>query len=338
MDVYIKDKRSFALKTKLNCYAHNAVQSIFDSNSSFSVISDDSDISEGDFLISLDLNFICIIDLVKTTIGSKEVELTCSQVVNLFSRKLLTEGEIQISTSVEGFIKAQIEKHFSTLTDNYFRLPFIIATNTTDTPSTMIINYDADLWSLKSFITKAQRLNDIQLDYSLDGNNLAIGISKATNTAVQLDFTDPRLTLEVETLSQKYIAKIEIYCTENSLTTYYYKLSDGTYTTDSTNTKRIIGEWETIVVDTIDAVADKVADTFATNTYSHLIEFSVEKDSYYNDELTFYRNADIKLKNGTVVTSYITEIARNSEDNLIHYKSGELRTKLTDKLLKGGIL
>ncbi|MEL7610344.1 MAG: hypothetical protein AAGU74_12705, partial [Bacillota bacterium] len=71
----------------------------------------------------------------------------------------------------------------------------------------------------------------------------------------------------------------------------------------------------------------KVADEFAKNSYSHLIEFDGLK------ELNFYDRLQVRIR-GRVLNSYVSAVRRTSKSRMTTYKSGELRLTLMDKLNK----
>lgn len=342
-DVYIKDKRTFVTKKKLTCYSYEAVWSIYDNLSNFSVIKTVG-IEEGDFLIAAAIDYIGIIDEVSPDTEQDTVDIKCKQIVNLFSRDLFAEDDSGIATSVEGFIENQIRKHYTELSDSHFRLEFLDIVKKTDTSSTMKIDVEERIWSLKSFLAKARRLQNIQLSWQVRKNRLIVIIEKIDRPALKLDFSDPALLLTSETQSADIISRIDVLCTETDdegkETTEiksYYKLADGSMTNEEGHIDRIEGRYESIVANKEEA-EDKVSDTFAKNTYSHLIAFDTAWGSVYGQRLTFYADVAIALPSGQVMESYISQVEMTSESDQIHFKSGELRTKLTDKLrMKEGV-
>lgn len=342
-DIYIKDKKTFVTKKKLTCYSYEAVWSIYDNLSHFSAIKT-AGIEEGDFLIAAAIDYIGIIDEVSPDAEQETVNIKCKQIVNLFARDLFAEDDSGIVASVEGFIENQIRKHYTELSDSHFRLEFLDILKKTDTPSTMKIDVQERVWSLKSFLAKARRLQNIQLSWQVHRNRLVVTIEKIDRPAVKLDFSDPALLLTSETQSADIISRIDVLCTETddegketTEVKSYYKLADGSMTNEEGHIDRIDGRYESIVANKEEA-EDKVSDTFAKNTYSHLIEFDTAWGSVYGQRLAFYADVAIALPSGQVMESYISQVEMTNESDQIHFKSGELRTKLTDKLkMKEGV-
>jgi len=82
---------------------------------------------------------------------------------------------------------------------------------------------------------------------------------------------------------------------------------------------RVKGEWQTLIVDKAEDVADKVADVFAKNTYSHNIVFQAMKGKF-----ELYEPLKIKLNN-KIFSSYVATIEEQKNSDEVTVTCGELQ-------------
>lgn len=119
----------------------------------------------------------------------------------------------------------------------------------------------------------------------------------------------------------------------------YYKHPDGTYdTTDANRIVPVIYGMTSVAVGADDTFADAAQDAadkqFDTDTYSNLIEITVQNE----DEIVLPQNLTIGqtvnvISNGTSYSSILTGVERSNKTKLIF---GTIRLDLT-KIIKGGL-
>jgi hypothetical protein len=278
--------------------------------------------NEGDFFI-----FDGSIYLIKNVEPNEGItNLTCIDVDNLFTREI----PYVAGTYIETFIKAAIDDNFKNVADSTYAMSYL---NVTASTSTAFIAPDVEngYFNLKSYIAKARRLANVFVTYAISGNTLNITIAAESIVTRKIDFGDTAYILDSESYSVESIAKITAVETTDGVidrTTDFYLMADGTVTTTPGTATRATGEWQVIYATykaDISEVTLKVQDEFAKNSYSHLIEFSTTK------EFDFYDKAQLRL-NGAVLNSYISQVRKTSDSDLIFYKSGELRVRLTELL------
>lgn len=319
---YIKSKTDFTNSKILQVTDYDCVSgSIYDTNSTFT-IAEEYAANEGDFFV-----FDGSIYIIKNVEPDHGItNLTCIDIVNLFTREI----PYIVGTYIESFVKDAIDDNFKNVSDTDYAMSYL---NVTASTSTAFIAPDVEngYFNLKSYIAKARRLANVFVDYSISGNVLNVTITAKPVVTRKIDLGDTAYILESEARSATSIAKITAVETLDDVierTTDFYLMADGSITTTPGSDPRATGEWK-VIYSTYNAdiavVTLKVQDEFAKNSYSHLIEFSSTK------EFDFYDKTQLRL-NGAVLNSYISQVRKTSNSDLIFYKSGELRTRLTDLL------
>ena len=174
-----------------------------------------------------------------------------------------------------------------------------------------------------------RRLAGVTVSFSVSGQYLYVLIEQREAVNRKIDFKDDAHKILTESYSASSVAKItavELSGETVTLVRDFYLMADGTITETPGEDTRATGDWAVITTTTTgDDTAVKVADEFAKNSYSHLIEF--ESSKVYG----FYDRLQVRIR-GRVLTSYISAVRKTSTSTRTFYKSGELRRTLTDKL------
>lgn len=322
MRVYIKDKRTFA--TQYGGAALDwdiTLQSIYDEVSQIRMRGSDAAIRAGDYVFAGD--YCGVIRDVET--NHDVLTLSCRDMATVFERSLLPP-EITPTTSIEGWIKGQIDTHYTNQSDDAYKLPYLRVIAETNTPGTTAPDVDNGVWTIKSYLSKIRRLHNIHATFEAVNNNLVVRIARRDRREHKIFLDSSQFDLIEETYSSDTIAKITTVATDTNARKDWYLLTDGTITDAYTPDNRVDGKWEILTVRAAADIEQAARDKFAANSRSHLIEFTTAK------EYGFYDNLLIRTKSGLIVTSYISAIrAERGREKLI-YKSGELRTTLTGKI------
>lgn len=308
MDCYIKRKSDFRTTHRLTVLDYDyVIDSIYDENSTFTVLSEITGI-EGGFLF-FD-GWLGVVDRCAPEKG--QTLITCKNIISAFSRSLLpAEG-----AHIETFIKGKLESEYKNLDDTMYDMPYLSVTTTSET-GFIVADYEDGLWNLKSYIAKVRRLKGVFCVFGVQGNTLTVEIGKVDSPVRKVDFSDRTHRIESESYSKTSVAKVTAVTDVG--TTHYYMHSDGQY--DTTDADRVDGDW---VVLPTDREAEDVAEVFAKSAYSHLITF-------YSDRVFgFYDSLQVRIGK-RVLASYISGIRKSMKNGTL-YKSGELRVTLTEKL------
>lgn len=309
-------------------------ESIYVERSSIYVM-EGAGISEGDYLIITDLDYTGIIAQIAPQQNSSVVELRTEPMRQLFYRNLIlpdVSALALINTAgqgVEGFIANRIEAEFKNNPDTQYAMPWLSVAAESATVSSMTVDNENNIYTLTSFMAKAQRLHNIKVRF--EPHNLTLGVRVYRDSADYrlIDLSRPDIKTEEETYSYDTVARVDVYCQETAATTAYYLLADGTVTTTPGSTQRATGQYEAMAVDTADKVDEAARDVFAKNSYSHLIEFSRLGGLV---GLGLYDRVSLRTKTGRILTSYVSGINVSSKTRAVVYKTGELRTSLRSRI------
>lgn len=271
--------------------------------------------SEGDFLI-LD-GQIWVIGEISYDKGQAQVKV--EDILSLFERSLFYTAP-GAGVKVEDWIKGQIEQHYKNCTDRVYALPYLDITADGETSWYSPDIDDSGLYVLRDYIETVHRLYGVQIDAFVTGDRLCLDVERRTRNEYRVVFTDGTAQLISEAYSRKSVAKIT---TVQGATVMDWYLSSAGVISNTPPESRVAGEWKMLVLKDRDVAADKVAAQFAKNSCSHKVEFMSTR------AFALYDNVQLRLGE-SVVSSYISFIGTASGDNRFRYKTGELKTKLTE--------
>ena len=235
------------------------------------------------------------------------------------------------------FIKAALETDYLNCTDAAYAVPYLQISNADTTPLATPELDDTKLYRLSDIISTARRAG-VQIDFSIDGEKLAIDISAAAGTTHNVFFNDGRAQLETETYSADNVAKVTVLQAQEKAedadkdapteyTAYtYYLAADGSVSA-SVPSARAEGRWEYITCKDDETPEDKAKELFAKNVDSYKIEF------YSTRRYQLYDTVRLRLHGGAFTTQ-ITGITYNSGDDRYLYRCGELATTIQQKVKK----
>lgn len=235
------------------------------------------------------------------------------------------------------FIKAALEADYLNCTDADYAVPYLQISNTDTTPLVAPELDDTKLYKLSDIISTARRAG-VRIDFSIDGERLAIDISTAEGATHNVFFNDGRAQLETETYSADNAAKVTVLqaqekaegADKDTPTEYisytYYLAADGSVSA-SVPSARAEGRWEYITCKADETPEDKAKELFAKNVNSYKIEF------YSTRRYQLYDTIRLRLHGGAFTTQ-ITGITYNSGDDRYLYRCGELATTIQQKVKK----
>lgn len=235
------------------------------------------------------------------------------------------------------FIKAALETDYLNCADAAYAVPYLQISNTDTTPLTTPELDDTKLYKLSDIIPSARRAG-VKIDFSIDGEKLAIDISTAAGATHNVFFSDGRAQLETETYSTDNVAKVTVMqaqekaegADKDAPTEYisytYYLAADGSVSA-SVPSARAEGRWEYITCKADETPEDKAKELFAKNVNSYKIEF------YSSRLYQLYDTVRLRLHGGAFITQ-ITGITYNSGDDRYLYRCGELATTIQQKVKK----
>jgi len=299
-------------------------------------------IREGDILIA-DNGFKGLIKKKKPNASKKTVELTCTEILNLFDINLgwqnswfVLNMEYSLTAYGEGGILNEIKTAADIVTQRIPYLKYKVYAHNCPLVD-LGDNYDRGIFNLKDYLDQYRKERKVDFNFSVDRPSddiLRMNIDYRQETPRKIDFSKDQCILLSEDYANETISTYTCwrYDTEAEpwlVKTIWYIKTDGTITTTEPDLEdRIIGINKDLHVDTIDADEQQaiVEAEIAKVKYAHKIEFSEAR------RLKLYDPCEIRLR-GRVFDSYITSV-RSKDDNSSSfiYTSGELRTSLTEKI------
>lgn len=316
MIVYIKDKKDFRTKVLCTAVDYEIHESIYDTVSTITIPTPKEIPTEGDFVMFDGMPFVGLIT--EVSIDGGQTDLSVEQAVKLFNREMFYTTSSY--TYLENHLKDLIDTNYTNCTDEIYEVPFLNVNALTQTNRNCKPDLDDGVFTIKSYISKLRRLQDIVCDWSFDRTTLTMDIYKKTFATHNIDLSNPRYKITEQTLSNLTIGKLTVFCEDNG--NYYtrYLKTDGTITPTYSTTDRVDGEWQTLTIREYADLDDEVADTFAQNYYSHKVTFQTDKDFGLYDRL------NLRI-DGKIFNSYVSGLIYRKGSNIHTVECGELQTQ-----------
>lgn len=314
MYIFIKDRKTFKTKTHQLALDFEITRSVYNVYSSFVVSTPETMPKNGDILYADD-GFWGVIENI--AVDEKKTTLEVSQIITLFSRKLLYAAESW--SSLEQHLADLISANFVNCPDAFYALPYLQVTALSQTASAMKPDVENETYTIQSYASKARRLKNIFFDWGLTRTALVLDIVKKAPSVKNIDFSNPNYTLTEQDFSIKTVAKITAKAVDTGTVSDWYLDANGNITTNPP-TNRIDGEWETIIVQYAEDVSDAVADEFSKNVYSHNIKFLAPKRKGF----ALYDDLNIVL-NGAKFKSYVSGVTERKGSDFVEVSCGELQ-------------
>lgn len=334
MRCYVKDRYTFITSGVYEVSEYDIfLNSIFDDKSKISIMTDNN-ISEGG-IAYCDNGWLGVIEKVAPEKRKKKTTLTCGDILNLFNDDF--SGLIEYAPCQEltprGFI---YNGYYNPSLDTYPHYSYLeFPWPTTATPG--VSQYS--LYAKKGLINGRELIYGFLRTFNIftvcsylrktTGDFLKVEVTHQDSTTRKIDFSDNGYSLIKETYSADSIGMVNCCVWDESTQTLtetaWYLKSDGTVTKIMPDPIEVYGARKTLYVGAKDDQEQKALDEISKVKYSHRIEFSSQR------QMNFYDLLELRI-NGRVLNSYISSVRIKSDSNRFFYTSGEMRTKLTDKI------
>lgn len=316
MIVFIKDKTSYLTKVMVNAVDYAIHESIYDTVSTVTIPTPEVLPQEGDFLMFDGMPFVGIVTEVDINRGKTEISV--EQGVKLFSRDIFYLSGTY--TYLEDYLKTLIDGNYTNCIDDLYELPFLVVNANTHTSATCKPDLKENVYNIKSYISKLRRLHDIVCSWDFNRTQLILNINKKTFTTHNIDMSNPRYVVTEQTISNKAVGKLSVYCEETSAYSTWYLKTDGTITnTQPADADRVQGDWTTLIVHESADIQDDVKDEFAKNYYSHKISFLTDS------KFDLYDRLNLRI-DGMIFNSYVSGIIHKKNSRYCEIECGELQT------------
>lgn len=279
--------------------------------------------------------FLFVINEVQTEKGSNISTVTALDISNIFDRKVIEKNtEIMTSNSIEKFIADTISDNFVNSDDTFLNIDYIDIYWHTNTQGVVSTNAENGLYNFHTFLINCRQYKNIYTDFKFENGRLRIDISYKEESNRMIDTTLPEVTDYNKIYENDVTAKVTVLIREDNSEYNLYLKTDRTTTTNKDDPDRASGKIQVISVDTSDKAPEEALNVMKGNSYKHLVEFKISKNSKLIDVSELYIGRLIKIKtDDDIYDSYISAITIKDE-NYIYFKSGNLRVTLLDKLKK----
>lgn len=279
--------------------------------------------------------FIGIIEAPTTKNEGIVNEINAKYITNLFDRKLiLKNSNIIKEQGIEDFIAYTIEHEFLNSNDALLDIKYIDIEVLTHTKKQFSVSTENGIYNFHTFMTNCTQRYNILYTFTIKNKRLKISIENIENQEVEIiDSNTTDIVNYIETFSTNVIAKVTVLCANQAIHDYF--LLDDKSTTDNKNAEnRAIGEIETIYEEEEENARQSALDVFKSNSYSHLIQFDINKNSKLYDVENWKIGTLVKIKNkkGEIIDTYISAITKNKDNPMYTIKTGNIRINFLDKI------
>lgn len=336
MELYVLDNNDLSTLSILECSDYEInLDNQFTDKSTFRVNKAPGQIKDNFLVVNgLYQQFLFIIDEVEATDKEEKfVNLVCSDISNIFNRKIIEQDTNLMTTrSIEYFLAHMMDVNFVNSDDSVLNKSYINITYTEHTQAKVQTNSENGIYNFHTFMENCREYQNVYVDFSIENKHLNIEIKYKNDTPVTIDTTIPEITHYNKVYEQDITAKVTVYVRETNETLNWYLKTDRTVTTNKNDPNRAAGAIEVISVDTLDVAEQEALNVFKGNTYKHLVEFSMSKNSKLVDTTTLYIGRAIIIKTPDGIYESIISGISLDDDNFVNFKSGNIRITFIDKL------
>lgn len=322
--IFIKDRLSF--KTIGQCELLSSDPLVFDATEDTS-----SQITVPIGGITSDhMNCWALIDdgiwLIKGTSQQEtDVSVTLELPWRLFSRDHIWSGTTY-NTKGE-FIASVIQNEYINQDDTFYAYPYISVSTSDATAFEAPADESGEIYNLGEYIENAVKTDDLSFScsvwYSSSGNGISIRIGPRLGTSRTIVFNDGHTIYEGASFGDSSVGKVTTV--QNGTLQHFYLDARGGIVTYPPS-ERVNGDWKIISIGEDDVPIAEAEKEFEETINSYKIEWASDRDMNVGDNVRF------KLEDETKHYGKITYKSIKSSDGLYHYKSGSLKTTLTDKV------
>lgn len=264
-------------------------------------------------------------------------EINTKYITNLFDRELILKNSGLIKEQgIEDFIAYTIENEFLNSDDVLLNINYIDIEVLTHTPKKFSVSTDNGIYNFHTFITNCTQNYNIVYDFAIKNKRLKITIKNIEKEkSIIIDSRTTDIINYKETFATNVIAKVTVLCA-NRQEYNYFLLNNKTITEDKNAENRAIGDIKTIYEEEEENARQSALNVFKGNSYSHLIQFDINKNSKLYDVQDWKIGTLVKIKNkkGEIIDTYISAITKNKDNPMYTIKTGNIRINFLDKLKK----
>lgn len=334
---YFLDKNNFEIKdvVQIKDYQINLDE---ETNAKTSItVLDTANVADGDIVLirEEENSYMGVIEEPNNEDGSYEYQISAKYITNLFDREIVLKNSNLIKEQgIEDFIAYTIENEFLDSDDTLLNINYIDIDVLTHTPKQFSVSTENGIYNFHTFINNCTQNYNIVYTFTIENKRLKISIENIENEDVKIiDANTTDIANYIETFATNVIAKVTVLCA-NQKTYDYFLLNDRTTTEDKDAENRAVGDIKTIYEEEEENAKQSAINVFRSNSYSHLIQFDVNKNSELYDVCNWKIGTPIKIKNkkGKIIDTYISAITKNKDNPMYTIKTGNIRINFLDKI------
>lgn len=264
------------------------------------------------------------------------LKVTLEPLWRLFSRDHVWNGVTYPSKGA--FIAAIIQNEYINQSDPFYAYPYLSVVNQDSTSYKAPADEENQIFSLGDYIEEAVKDDGIEIHAEPAVTGVTVFIRPQSSGYHTVIFNDGHTIYEGASFGDGSVGKVTVIYTYNEV-----RISDDYYLNSeeeivaSPPAVRVEGEWKIVDIGDIDAeeytaeearqqAYEKAEEEFKDTINSYKIEWASNRSFLIGDNIRF------QLTDGSVHFGKVTYKAKKSSDGLYHYKSGSLKTTLTDKV------
>lgn len=249
------------------------------------------------------------------------ITLTLYPVWKAFARDIIYDGNANFTTKGE-FIASIIQSEFIEQADRFYAMPYLEVTSSDSTIFEPPADEAGDIYSFEDYIETSVISDGLWFNVRYSASKLTINISDRPTDRRVVVYNDGHTIYESITISNEGVGKVTVL--QNGETTDFYLDPSGDMS--MTPGLRVNGDWRIVSIGDEDDPIVEAAKIFSDNLNDHKVEWRSDYDMNVGDTVSF------RFEDGSVMQGTIVSKSLKSSDSLYHYKSGKLRTTLTDKV------
>lgn len=279
--------------------------------------------------------FMGVIEAPSIDEENSSYQINAKYITNLFDRKIILKSSNLIKEQgIEDFIAYTIENEFLNSEDTLLNINYIDVEVLTHTIKKFSVDTEDGIYNFHTFINNCTQNYGIVYDFEVLNGRLKIKIKNIESIGEEIIDTNVSDILNyVETFQTKVISKVTVLCKDNTEHSYFL-LNDRTTTENINAENRAVGDMEVIYEEETEDAKEAALTIFRNNSYSHLIQFDINKNSTLYDVKNWRIGTLLKIKNktGEIIDTYISAITIKKDNPIYSIKTGNIRINFLDKI------
>lgn len=279
--------------------------------------------------------FMGVIEAPSVEEESSIYQINAKYITNLFDRKIILRNSNLIKEQgIEDFIAYTIENEFLDSEDALLNINYIDVEVLTHTIKKFSVSTENGIYNFHTFINNCTQNYGIVYNFKVINGRLKITIENIENVGKEIIDTNVSDILNyVETFQTKIVSKVTVLCKDNTEHSYFL-LNDRTTTENMNAENRAIGDTEVIYEEETEDAKEAAMTVLRSNSYSHLIQFDINKNSTLYNVKDWRIGTLLKMKNkiGEIIDTYISAITIKKDNPIYSVKTGNIRINFLDKI------